>query len=86
MEIFLFWFGFSLVVGVIASGRGRSFWGYAFLAMLLSPLIGLVIVLVSGHARKCPKCKGGVDQDATKCKHCGSDLTAEATEPAAGAS
>lgn len=46
MEIFLGWFVLSIIIGVIASSRGRSGFGWFLLAALLSPLIGLILVLV----------------------------------------
>ncbi len=46
MEIFLGWLVCSIVIGVIASSRGRSGFAWFLIAALLSPLIGLVLVLV----------------------------------------
>lgn len=47
MGIFLGWFIFSLVVGAIGASRKIGFWGAFLLSLLLSPLIGLIITLVS---------------------------------------
>lgn len=47
MEIFLFWLIFSFVVGFIGSSRKIGFAGAFFASLLLSPLIGLIITLVS---------------------------------------
>ena len=47
MEIFIGWFIFSILVGVFASSRGRSGFGYFVVSLLLSSLIGFIIVLVS---------------------------------------
>ena len=47
MGIFFGWIIFSLVVGFVGSGRKIGFWGAFFLSLLLSPLIGLIIALVS---------------------------------------
>lgn len=89
MEVFIGWFVFSVVVGVIASSRGRSGIGWTLLALLLSPLIIglLVIVLPSKRARdadgtvispathvKCPDCRAFIPADAAKCRHCGTRL------------
>lgn len=47
MEIFVFWIGLALLVGVVGKERKIGF-GLAFLwAILLSPIIGLVIALLS---------------------------------------
>ncbi len=47
MGIFFGWIIFSFVVGFVGSGRKIGFWGAFFLSLLLSPLIGLIIALVS---------------------------------------
>lgn len=82
MEIFIFWFIFSIVVGFVASTKGRSSIGYFLLSILISPLLGLIIILVlspsekisTGNMNVCPSCKELVKPDALKCKHCGYDL------------
>lgn len=45
MEWLLGWFVFSVVVGIVAAGRGRSGLGYFVLSLLLSPLIGLILAI-----------------------------------------
>lgn len=47
MGIFFSWIIFSFVVGFIGSGRKIGFFGAFFLSLLLSPLLGLIITLVS---------------------------------------
>ena len=47
MGIFFGWIIFSLVVGAIGSNRKIGFWGAFFLSLILSPVIGLIIALVS---------------------------------------
>jgi hypothetical protein len=51
MEIAFFWFAFAVVVGVAASARGRNGFGWFFLALIVSPLIGLLLVLVMPSRR-----------------------------------
>ncbi|MGH6624313.1 MAG: hypothetical protein ACREBN_10090 [Burkholderiaceae bacterium] len=46
MEFFAFWLMFAIVVGVAASSRGRSGFGWFLLAVVISPLIALLLVLV----------------------------------------
>ena len=41
----VFWFIFALAVGFIADARGRSGFGWFFLAILISPLIACVLIL-----------------------------------------
>lgn len=47
MEIFLSWIIFRFVVGFIGLGRGIGFLGAFILSLLISPIIGLIIALVS---------------------------------------
>lgn len=46
MEIFLIWLLLAVGVGFLADSRGRSGFGFFFLSIVLSPLLGLIIVLV----------------------------------------
>ena len=45
LEFFLLWVGFAIVVGVVASNKGRSGFGWFVLALLISPLLAGLIVL-----------------------------------------
>ncbi len=45
--VILFWLIFAIVIGAIGDKRKIGFAGGFFLSLLLSPLIGLIIVLVS---------------------------------------
>jgi hypothetical protein len=93
MEIFLFWIGFAVVVGVIAGNRGRSGFGWFLLACIISPLLAAILVLAlgtpkvdpagDGQHKKCPACAEWVKREALKCKHCG-EVFHTAT-PSAGA-
>src|SRR5437867_839422 len=47
MELFVVYFLLAIGVGALASSRGRSGLGYFLLSMLLSPLLGLIVVLVT---------------------------------------
>jgi hypothetical protein len=46
MEFLVGWLLLAAAVGWVASNRGRSGIGYFFLSLVLSPLIGLIAVLV----------------------------------------
>jgi len=42
------WILMSVGIGAIAANNGRSFLGWTALSLLLSPIIGLIAVLVAG--------------------------------------
>lgn len=46
MEIFIFWIGLAIVVGVAASRKGRSGFGWFLLACVFSPLLAGLLLLV----------------------------------------
>lgn len=46
MGLFFGWMLLAVLVGFFADSRGRSGFGFFLVSMLLSPIIGLVIVLV----------------------------------------
>lgn len=89
MEIALFWFLFSVAVGIWADKKGRSGIGWFLLSILLSPLLGLVFcAAVSDLSKapaapaamedthvKCPACAEYVLPEAKVCKHCGGALS-----------
>ena len=78
------WLILSLIVAVIASGKGRSGIGFFILSLLATPIITLVILIVVGEGpgpesarssvRKCPFCAELVNKEAKDCKHCKRDL------------
>ena len=41
---------FALIPGIIASKKGRSFIGWYIFSILLSPLIGLIVILCLGES------------------------------------
>jgi hypothetical protein len=88
MRTFLIWFLLSLMVGVIANGKGRSALMFFCLSMLFSPAVGFLSVLLaspshemqrarglkSGALKKCPSCAETVNADDTVCRFCGRPL------------
>lgn len=85
MELGTLWFIFAIVVGFGASGRGRSGFGWFLLALLISPLLAFILLVLlparSTEARpsprthvKCPDCRELILRDARVCKHCGCKL------------
>lgn len=85
--IIFLWIALALVVGVMASGRGRKGFGWTILACLISPMLAgiflLVIADLSPHARQavpathidCPTCGKRILREARVCRHCGSVVT-----------
>ncbi|MCB4365425.1 hypothetical protein KIH07_16905 [Hydrogenophaga taeniospiralis] len=90
----LIWFLLAIAVGVLASKRGRSGFGWFVIALLLSPLIGFVFVLIAKDLStsagavnaaptgsthvRCPACAEWVLPEASVCKHCGGALAPDA--------
>lgn len=86
MELFVFWILLSIIVGVAASSRGRSGFGWFLLSLFLTPVLMLILVLVlprrglSADAPspdthiKCPDCAELIKKEARVCKHCGCRL------------
>jgi hypothetical protein len=77
--LFMLWIG-SLIARLAVS-KGRS-WGAFFALSMFFPLIAWIIAAVvstdqataiSG-TKKCPKCAELIKQEATLCKHCGSEV------------
>lgn len=95
MVTFIFWLMFSALVGVFASKRGRSGFGWFLIALILSPLIAAILLalippniahiesreLRTGTSRKCPFCAELVRAEARVCKHCGRDLESGISSP-----
>jgi hypothetical protein len=85
------WIVFSFVIGSMAGKRGRSPALYFLISMLLSPVIGLLVLLVqgpnaekieaekleSGELCQCPFCAELVKAEAKICRFCGKELPIE---------
>lgn len=74
LPVLVSWLVLAVLVGVLASRKGRSFVGWMLLAILVSPLIAGIVLLVTGYSRRCPLCGGGIPEGVTVCQHCGRDL------------
>lgn len=91
MAVIFFWVLFAIVVGWLATQKGRSGIAFFLIALVFTPLLGLIAVLLvrpdyerleqkalaSGRLKKCPHCAEAVKREANVCKHCGKDLVAE---------
>lgn len=69
----------GLIPAKIASNRGRSFftwWLYGALIFIVALPHSLLLKEENAPGKKkCPYCKEVIDEDATVCPHCRSDLT-----------
>ena len=78
------YFVFCLAVGFYGKSRGHSSIACTFLALILSPVLGFIIVAFLGVTEKktiggtkeCPFCAESVQLRAKVCKHCHSSLVA----------
>lgn len=83
------WIAFAILIGYLATKKGRDPGRWFILACLLSPLLAGLFLLASsdiseqealkdGLLKKCPKCAETIKQEAIKCKHCGAELAPSA--------
>lgn len=88
MWLIIPWLIFAGIVAILADGRGRSGFGWFILAVLLSPLVGALLVLVLPNlkvelrerefdrvnSRTCPFCAERIKTEARVCRYCGRDV------------
>ena len=81
MAIFI-WIVLTFGCAIYASNKGRDGGRWFVISLLLSPLIGFILLLISkdisqqtaledGLLKKCPACAELIKTEAVKCKHCG---------------
>jgi uncharacterized paraquat-inducible protein A len=71
-------FFFGLATGIIAKGKGSSFWIWFIVGAVL-PVLGLVAVILyrsekTEPERQCPNCQKALKLYVQVCPRCGMDL------------
>lgn len=68
------WIIASLIIGAIASNQNKGFWGGFLGSLFLSPILGLIIVLVSKpELVKCKYCQSEMNPNDIFCPACERD-------------
>lgn len=84
MELLIIAAVLGLIPAFIAQSKGRSFgawWLYGFLLFIVAIIHVLVAPSLqnspvnSSELRECPFCAESIKRQASKCKHCGSEIS-----------
>ena len=81
MELIIFWLITSVLAGGIASNKGRSFMGFFLLALLLSPLVGIIAALIAAPINAGVNTideNGMITEASRTCPYCAEDIKSAA--------
>jgi hypothetical protein len=75
-SLIVIWLVGAFIVYLIARSKELAPAGFVLASLILSPLIGLILVLISGPGNRAPcwQCRESVIRGALKCSHCGAAL------------
>ncbi len=89
MELLIFWLIISIVPAIIAPSRGRRWGVWLLISLLISPLLGLILVVAlpskkaeqermaeDKDRRPCPRCGEKIAQSAQVCRFCQAEVVA----------
>jgi len=68
------WLFLCIPVAIWAGRKGLNPWGYFFVSLILTPVVGgLAVALAKPHGgkKKCAACAEWVPPEAQVCRHCG---------------
>jgi len=69
------WVVLALAVGILAAREfGRSGLRWFLLALVLTPLVGLLLFILPPRRRPCPFCAEPIQPSAVVCRFCGRDV------------
>ncbi len=69
---FFWWFLIAGAIGhAIGKRRRRGTFASIMLGVLLGPVGWVALALGPDYRPRCPECKGVIDIDAKRCRHCG---------------
>lgn len=70
------WLSLALVVGILAAQEfGRSGFRWFLLALIFTPLTGLLLFLLPRRRRPCPFCAEPIQVSAVLCRFCGREVS-----------
>lgn len=69
------WLLLALAVGILATREfGRSGFRWFLLALIFTPLVGLLLFLLPPRRRPCPLCAEPIQPTAVLCRFCGREV------------
>ena len=78
MVLFLVWVFLGVLIGFWAQSWNRSFGQWTFVALVFSPLLaGILLVLYGKLGKKCPACGEVVKREAQVCRFCQNKFEAQ---------